>query len=91
MASNCSWDVTHMNVMTAFLNLKIDCDNIDMSLPEGIEQLKANNYPDSHIVRLHKALYRLKQAPQLWYQDINEFLTSIGFTKVRVEPNLYLV
>jgi hypothetical protein len=35
-------------------------------------------------------LYGLKQAPRLWYQEINEFLLSIGFTQSTTDPNLYI-
>ena len=36
------------------------------------------------------ALYGLKQAPRAWYGRINRFLTSLGFTKSKVVPNLYM-
>ena len=39
--------------------------------------------------RLKKALYGLKQAPQTWYGRIDSFLMSLGFTKSKVDPNLY--
>jgi hypothetical protein len=39
--------------------------------------------------RLKKALYGLKQAPRAWYGRINNFLTSLGFTNNRADPNLY--
>jgi hypothetical protein len=42
------------------------------------------------IVTLRKALYRLKQAPRLWHNDINAFLLSLGFTQSLADPNLYL-
>ena len=37
-----------------------------------------------------KALYGLKQAPRAWYGRINSFLTSLGITKSKVDPNLYM-
>lgn len=39
--------------------------------------------------RLKKALYGLKQAPRLWYGKIDGFLKSMGFTKSKVDSNLY--
>jgi hypothetical protein len=39
---------------------------------------------------LKEALYVLKQAPRAWYGRINSFLTSLGFTKSKVDSNLYL-
>jgi hypothetical protein len=41
------------------------------------------------VCRLKKALYGLKQAPRAWYGRIDSFLMSLGFTKSRVDPNLY--
>ena len=31
----------------------------------------------------------MKQAPRAWYGRIDSFLTSLGFTKSKVDPNLY--
>ena len=35
-------------------------------------------------------LYGLKQAPRAWYGRIDRFLTSLGFTTSRADPNIYL-
>jgi len=81
------WKMDHLDVVTAFLNPKIDDDDICMTLPEGWpESLKAPKI----IVRLRKALYGLKQAPRLWHNDINGFLLSLGFTQSSADRNLYL-
>jgi hypothetical protein len=34
-------------------------------------------------------LNKLKQAPRAWYGHIDSFLTSLGFTKSKVDSNLY--
>ena len=34
-------------------------------------------------------MYGLKQAPRVWYGKIDSFLTSLGFTKSKVDSNLY--
>ena len=39
--------------------------------------------------RLKKALYGLKQAPIAWYRRIDDFLMSLGFSKSKVDSNLY--
>ena len=83
------WNVDHMDVVTAFLNPKIDRDNIQMATPPGIEWLEPY-MPRESILVLRKALYGLKQAPRLWYDDINGFLHSIGFQQSAEDPNLYL-
>jgi len=62
-----------------------------MEMLEGIEWLKPTLDSDSQnsILRLHKALYSLKEAPRLWYQHIDSFLGSIGLGKSDNDPNLY--
>jgi hypothetical protein len=81
------WNMDHLDVVTAFLNTKIDDDDIYMTLAEG--------WPEGHntpkiIVRLRNALYGLKQAPRLWHDVINAFLLSLGFTQSLPDTNLYL-
>ena len=43
----------------------------------------------SHVCRLKKALYGLRQAPRAWYGRIDSFLMSLGFTKSKEDSNLY--
>jgi hypothetical protein len=45
---------------------------------------------ETHVCQLTEALYVLKQAPRAWYERIDIFLTSLGFTKSKVDSNLYL-
>jgi hypothetical protein len=78
-----------MDVVTAFLNPKIDRDNIHMETPPGIEWLEPY-IPDGSVLVLGKALYGLKQAPRLWYEDNHGYLQPIGFQQSAEVPNLYL-
>ena len=43
----------------------------------------------THVCKLNKALYGLKQATQTWYGMMDSFLMSLGFTKSKVDSNLY--
>jgi hypothetical protein len=53
--------------VAAFLNLKIDKNEIYMAMPEGIEELALDaKLSKKSIVRLRKALYGLKQASRLY-------------------------
>jgi len=88
LAAQYGWDVEHMDVVTAFLNPKIDRDNIYMEMPLGIEWLDPGTALTGSALILRKALYGLKQAPRLWYEDIDGYLQSIGFTQSAEDPNL---
>nr|GEV93631.1 hypothetical protein [Tanacetum cinerariifolium] len=39
-------------------------------------------YHPDQVYRLKKALYRFKQAPRAWYDELSNFLVSKGFSKV---------
>jgi hypothetical protein len=54
----------------------------------GILDLKIENRK-THVCGLKEAMYVLKQAPRAWYSRIDSFLTSLGFTKSKVDSNLY--
>ena len=44
---------------------------------------------ESHVCRLKRALYGLKQPPHAWYTRIESYFTRLGFTKSEVNTNLY--
>ena len=56
-----------------------------------IEQPQSFEVKDrrTHVCKLKKDLYGLKQAPRAWYGRIDSFPTSLGFTKSKVDHNLY--
>ena len=44
----------------------------------------------SHVCRLHKSLYGLKQASWAQYTRLNDFLLSIGFHASKVDTSLVI-
>ena len=56
-----------------------------------IEQLKGFEVEDrrNHVCKLKKDMYVLKQDLRDWYGRIDSFITILGFTKSKVDPNLY--
>jgi uncharacterized membrane protein YGL010W len=44
----------------------------------------------SHVCRLHKFLYGLKQALRAWYTRLNDFLLSIDFCASKVDTSLFI-
>jgi hypothetical protein len=78
------WKLHQMDVKTTFLNGVID-EEVYIEQPQGFEVEDKK----THVCKLKKALYRLKQAPRAWYGRIDNFLTSLGFTKSKADSNLY--
>jgi hypothetical protein len=72
-----------MDVKTTFLNDVIEKE-VYIEKPQGFEV----KYRKTHVCRLKKAMYRLKQAPRAWYGRIDSFLMSLGFTKIKVDSTL---
>ena len=85
LASMMKWDLDQMDVKTSFLNGVIE-EVVCIEQPQGFELEDRA----THICKLKKALYGLKQAPRVWYGGIYIFLTSMGFTKSKVDPNIYM-
>jgi hypothetical protein len=84
LATKMKWKLHQMDVKTAFLNGVIE-EEVYIEQPQGFEVEDRK----THVCKLKKALYRLKQAPRAWYGRIDSFLTSLGFTKSKVDSNLY--
>ena len=84
------WEIDHMDVVTAFLNPPVNDEIYYMVLPEGIDWLDPGKPASMTVCKLNKALYGLKEAPRLWYEEIDRFLLSEGVRKSVNDPNLYL-
>ncbi|XP_043703209.1 probable receptor-like protein kinase At5g20050 [Telopea speciosissima] len=44
----------------------------------------------SHVCRLHRSLYELKQAPRAWFHGLSQFLLEHGFTASQTDPSLFI-
>jgi hypothetical protein len=84
LAAKMKWKLHQMDVKTTFLNDVIE-DEVYIEQPQGFEVEDRK----THFCILKKAMYRLKQAPRAWYGRIDNFLTSLGFTKSKADSNLY--
>jgi hypothetical protein len=84
LVAKMNWKLHHMDMKIAFVNGVIE-EEVYIEQPQGFEV----EYRKTHVCGLKKALYGLKQAPRAWYDRIDSFLTSLGFTKSKVDPNLY--
>ena len=84
LASMTKWYLHQMDVKTSFHNGVIE-EQVYIEQPQVFEVEDRAN----HVCKFKKALYGLKQAPRAWYGRIDSFLTSLGFTKSKYDPNLY--
>ena len=77
------WKSHQMDVKT-FLNGVIK-EEVYIEKTQGFERFDR----DSHVCKLKKTLYSLKQAPRAWYIRINIYLTGLGLTKSEVDAKIY--
>ncbi|GKC01882.1 retrovirus-related pol polyprotein from transposon TNT 1-94, partial [Tanacetum coccineum] len=77
--------IYQMDVKTSFLNGELK-EEVYVSQPEGFVD------PDhpTHVYRLKKALYCLKQAPRAWYDTLSRFLLDNKFSKGAVDLTLFI-
>jgi hypothetical protein len=73
-----------MYVKSTFLNDPIK-EEVYVEQTSGFE---SEGYPN-HIYKLNKALYRLKQAPKVWYECLRDFLIENGFRIGKADSTLF--
>nr|GEU85690.1 retrovirus-related Pol polyprotein from transposon TNT 1-94 [Tanacetum cinerariifolium] len=83
-AASKNMTIYQMDVKTAFLNGELK-EEVYVSQPKGFV---GPNHP-THVYRLKKALYELKQAPRVWYDTLLRFLLDNKFSKGAVDPTLF--
>ena len=83
LATVMKWKIHQMDVKTAFLNGVVE-EEVYVEQPLGFE----THDRKTHVCKLKKALYGLKQAPRTWYDMMDSFLMSLGFTKSKEDSNL---
>ncbi|GJY87308.1 retrovirus-related pol polyprotein from transposon TNT 1-94 [Tanacetum coccineum] len=76
--------IYQMDIKTDFLNGELK-EEVYISQPEGF----VDQDNPSHVYKLKKDLYNLKQAPRAWYDMLSSFLNSQHFSKGVVDPTLF--
>jgi hypothetical protein len=84
IAAHCGWSVHHMDVKSAFLNGDLQ-EEVYVQQPPGFIDDKHKN----KVLRLHKALYGLRQAPRAWNHKLNASLLALGFSRCVNEHGMY--
>jgi hypothetical protein len=80
IACQMDMEIHQMDVVTAFLNSKVDAEIYMKLMMDGEEKL----------VKLNKSIYGLKQAPRLWNQTIDTFLRTLGFIPSSYDSAFYV-
>nr|GEU99905.1 hypothetical protein [Tanacetum cinerariifolium] len=83
-AAHKGFTVYQMDVKTAFLHGSLK-EDVYVCQPEGFIDA---DHP-SHVYKLKKALYALKQVPRAWYEELSMFLLQNGFSKGIIDPTLF--
>ena len=72
-----------MDVKTNLLNGVVG-EEVYVEQPLGFE----THDRKTHVCKLKKALYGLKQTPSTWYDRMERFLMSLGFTKSKANSKV---
>ena len=89
LAAHFDWEIHHLNIKTRFL-FPVIKETIYMTPLEGYGEFLPNHKPILKMLKVLECLYGLKQAPFEWYNQVDEFLCSVGFTCLNQNHNLYL-
>src|SRR6266540_6430617 len=73
-----------MDVKTAFLNGDL-AEEVYVHQPPGF----VNSGSEHKVLRLHKALYGLRQAPRAWNAKLDASLVSLGLENSPLEHAVY--
>jgi len=85
LAVTFGWDVQQVDVNNAFLNGDLE-EEVFMSQRDGF----VSSAHPSHVCKLKKFLYRLKQAPRAWYTKLRNALQSWGFLRAVSDASLFI-
>ena len=78
----------YLDIITAFLNKKLNYKNIYIQLLEGYRQYLKDGV--ALIGLLLKALYGLKQAPRFWYKEFKSFLITLKYMPIPANPYIFI-
>ncbi|CAG4987165.1 unnamed protein product [Colias eurytheme] len=77
-----NFQITHLDVITAFLNGYLH-ENVYMQAPPNLD------CKENCVLKLNRAIYGLKQSARAWNDRINDCLLKLNFVKSKLEPCLY--
>ena len=81
IATLLDWDISNVDIDSAFLNGNIDAE-VYIELPQGF-------YPPGRCGKLRKSLYGLKQAPRIWARTLYQILRDLGLVQLQSEHSVF--
>nr|GEV07974.1 putative ribonuclease H-like domain-containing protein [Tanacetum cinerariifolium] len=78
------WIIHQLDVNNAFLHGDVD-EEVYMKIRQGFSNDNA-----THVCRLRKSLYGLKQASRNWYHKFTIFLESLNFRQFKADHSLFI-
>nr|KYP66984.1 Retrovirus-related Pol polyprotein from transposon TNT 1-94 [Cajanus cajan] len=84
LASIHQWYIHQLDVNNAFLHGDLQ-ECVYMKVPQGVSAPRPGQ-----ICKLLKSLYGLKQASRKWFEKLESFLISCGFTQAHADHTLFI-
>jgi hypothetical protein len=78
------WKISQMDVKIVLLNGDLQ-EEVYMEQLDGFIKTKNEHF----VCKLNKTFYGLRQAPQAWYEKIDNFFKNLHITKCGIDSNLY--
>ncbi|CAN0030647.1 unnamed protein product, partial [Sphacelaria rigidula] len=82
-----NWPIIVLDVQTTFLNGKLK-ETVFCKQPPGFETTDPTT-GQPHVMLLRRALYGLRQSPNVWNATIESELRKLGFTATASDPCVY--
>lgn len=78
------WMIHQLDVKSAFLHGELE-EDVYVEQPQGFQEKGS----EKKVLKLHKALYRLKQEPRAWFNTIEKYFVQEGFERCQSEQTLF--
>jgi histone deacetylase 1/2 len=86
IATSSSWPIHQLDVKNAFLHDTL-YETVYCAQPSGFVDPA---WP-SHVCKLNKSLYGLKQVPRTWFLRFQAFFLSIGYHASKADSSLFIL
>ena len=84
LAVHHGWEIQQIDINNAFLHGKLH-ETVYMNQPQGF----VNTNLPTHVCRLNKAIYGLRQAPRAWFARLRASLLKYSFLNSIADTSLF--